>query len=202
MAYTEVVQQVGILAAPRVDTSITTTASTTVTDAAVVATDVGKAVSGPFIPAGAYVVSASAGVSCVISAAATAGTGSVTFSPRIRAVASRTGFIRVYDPTLTGALYSATGGSAWQNAITAASSSLLSTNLPYLFNLATNSVAGDVSGPADYNDAAPWYSDPTAATPLYGTYRLHLVPNPISPDASSVQVLTVEPSALVIVAYG
>jgi len=110
--------------------------------------------------------------------------GAVTTGQKVRAIATRTGFVRVYDPTLGGTV---AAGSA---------------NLPNVFAVSTNSVAGDISGPADYNDAAPWYSDPSAGTPIYGTIRLHLVPVAGSPDASSVQVATVEPSAVVVVATG
>lgn len=65
-------------AIPRVDAAAgTTNLSAVVTDAAAVAGDVGKPVSGTNIPAGAFIVSVSAGVSFTMSAAAT-GTGTVS----------------------------------------------------------------------------------------------------------------------------
>src|SRR5215469_17758241 len=61
----------------------TTSASATVTDTAILAGDVGKGVSGPGIPAGAYILSVTAGTSFVMSANATAtGTITVTVGPR------------------------------------------------------------------------------------------------------------------------
>jgi hypothetical protein len=58
-------------------TSGTTNGSAVVTDAAAVAADVGKPVSGTGIPAGSFIVSVSAGVSFTMNQPATA-TGSVT----------------------------------------------------------------------------------------------------------------------------
>jgi hypothetical protein len=197
MTYVETTVQVANLAAAfRTDTGLTLTAATTFTDASASAGDIGKAVVGNAnVPAGTY-VTAFSGSTVTVSNTLSAGTSqSVTFAPRIRAVVSRTGFVRVYDPSLVNAI---SGSAAWTAAVSAAPSSLLSTNLPSLYALVTNSVAGDVSGPADYNDAAPWYSDPSAGTPIYGTYRLHLQPVVGSPDASSVQVVTVDAQALVI----
>jgi len=65
----------------------TTTASATVNDTTAVATDVGKGVFGPGIPAGAYILSVTPGTSFVMNVAATAG-GPFSFSkgPRISAV--------------------------------------------------------------------------------------------------------------------
>lgn len=114
----------------------------------------------------------------------------VSVNDKVRAVATRTGFVRVYDPTL---------GTATKN----------SANLPNVSVIATNSVAGDVSGPANYDDAAPWYASNTdtklptgTQAAIVGTYRFHLTPVASSPDASSVQVITVEPAAVVVVATG
>jgi hypothetical protein len=210
MTYLESTVSVASLTGPRNATGVgTTSGSATVTDTSAVASDLSKSVSGPGIPAGATITAVTPGTGYTISANATA-TASVATTvggSRVRAVASRTGFVRVYDPSLLGLVPPSplAGGSpstAWSAAITAAPYSLLSNNLPAVFAVATNSVAGDVSGANDYNDAAPWYSDPTAATPIVGTYRLHLVPVTGSPDASSVQVLTVESSALVVVGTG
>lgn len=190
MSYAEVVTTPVSLFSSRTDSSITTASSTTsVTDSNVVASDLGKAVTGTNISAGSVVATVNPGVGFTLSVAPASGTAGVTISglnygTKVRAIATRTGFVRVYDPTLNGT--------------TAANSA----NLPTVLACATNSVAGDVSGPANYDDAAPWYSDKTDTYPLTGTYRLHLQPVSGSPDASSVQVATVEASAVLITATG
>lgn len=121
-------------------------------------------------------------VSTVAAATLTPGT------TRVRAIASRTGFVRVFDNTLGG------------------TSAAASANLPLLSVVATNSVAGAVSGPVIYDDARPWYRDGALfgndGTALVGTYKVQVVPVAGSPDASSVQIATLAPGDLIVLATG
>jgi len=65
----------------------TTTASATVPDTTAVATDVGKGVFGPGIPAGAYIISVTPGTSFVMNVAATAsGPNQLSKGPRVSSV--------------------------------------------------------------------------------------------------------------------
>src|SRR5580704_15510914 len=77
----------------------TTQSSTTVLNATAAAGDIGKAVTGPGIPLGTSITGQSTGVSWTISNAATASTAGVllTAGQQVRAIAGRTGFVRVYD---------------------------------------------------------------------------------------------------------
>lgn len=62
----------------RIDTNTTTALSATVTDAQTIASDIGKGVTGPGIPAGAYILSVTPGTSFVMSVAATVAASGVT----------------------------------------------------------------------------------------------------------------------------
>jgi hypothetical protein len=73
------VVNLGAALAGRSDAGCSTNSTTTVTDPVADASDGGKSISGPGIPAAATIVSVSPGVGYVISAAATATASALTF---------------------------------------------------------------------------------------------------------------------------
>jgi hypothetical protein len=198
-AYTENITTVSALVAARTD-SCTTQTSTTVLDATAVAGDLGKAVSGPGIPLGTSITAVSAGTSWTISQAATASTSgvSLTVGQQVRAIANRTGFVRVYDPTL-GAVNALPYSTAWLAAA-------YSYNLPQITSLITAT---------QFDDAAPWYAQggtpPTSGvwgaadsgSAQVGAIKVIMtVPAADVVNAASVQTFMVDPATLVIVATG
>lgn len=110
-------------------------------------------------------------------AEATVAPASLTATQLVRAVASRTGFVRVYDPTLGGTV--------------AASSA----NLPSVSAVTIHS---------QHDDAAPWYSDPSDSNAAkVGEIVVQLTPSAADVvNASSVQTFAVDASAVIVVATG
>lgn len=72
----------------------------------------------------------------------------MSFPLAIKAIASKTGFVRVYDETLNGTVTTGT----------------LSANLPQISNL------GQIVAHGQYDDAAPWYSQGGGVNPATGAY--------------------------------
>jgi hypothetical protein len=89
---------------PIVLPAVTTTASTTVNTASATQELIGRSVSGTFIAAGSYVVSAVTGVSITLSAAATAGTADISLDYNAQvpnssvALPANTGYLTVILP--------------------------------------------------------------------------------------------------------
>jgi len=102
--------------------------------------------------------------------------GALAANDRVRAVASKTGFVRVYDPGL---------GTSTRNA----------TNLP---------LVAVVTAALQHDDAAPWYTEGvTPGAGQKGAVRIQLtVAAADTGDASSVQTFTVESGALAIKSVG
>jgi len=100
----------------------------------------------------------------------------------VRSVSTRTGFVRVYDPTL--------GGTATRS----------SANLPSVIAVTPKS---------QYDDAAPWYSQGTltngadTGTAKAGAVFIQLAPAAADvANASSVQSFWVDPSAVIVTSVG
>lgn len=199
MTYTETVTSLANLVASRTDTVGATNSNTTVGDVNAVATDLGKAITGAGIPAGTSITAVTPGTGYTISQAATAtATGvSLTIFQQIRAIAGRTGFVRVYDPTL--GTVAASYSTAWNSAAH-------SYNLP-----AVNTVTMH----AQYDDAAPWYGQgggttagaysgsPDGGTPQVGEIDVTLtVASGDTVNAASVQTFHGDANTLVVVATG
>lgn len=120
-------------------------------------------------------------------------TTSVSFPLAVKAFASKTGFVRVYDETL--------GGSSVAN----------SANLPQLSGL------GSVVAHVQYDDAAPWYKQGGApadngawseapdavGTPQVGMVEFHpVVPAADAVTAASVQTFKVDAGTIVVLGTG
>lgn len=103
--------------------------------------------------------------------------GTIPANLYVRAIATRTGFVRVYDPTL--------GGTVTASKV----------NLPLVSNVIAR---------AQHDDAAPWYSDPNDSNnPKIGMVEVYFtVPSADAVDAASVQTVKVDASAIFIVANG